>query len=538
MARKQVLIIGLDGATLDLIRPWAKEGHLPNLARLMEEGAWGPLHSTIPPNSCPAWTSCTTGVNPGKHGVTSFFERREKSYLLRPVSARSVRTPRVWDLLGERGHTVGILNVPVTYPPRPVNGYMIAGMLAPTLERAVWPPELCRELLSWVPDYRVEAPVLDNPQRYLNDIGRSIDRRCRAALALSKHRPTDFRMVVFTETDRLQHFFWAAMDETHPLHNPMSGQGVEGAIAEGYRLLDEAVGRLVEAAGDETTVLIVSDHGFQPVTRTLFVNAWLEHEGYLFRRRPSGRAQALQKVRRWAVHLGVDRLLRRAKWALAGTREIKAENLAYADGIDWSRTRAALGPNLGINVNLKGRDPLGLVEPGREHETLLEEIREGLLALRDPLFDRPVLQAVLRPEEVYWGEHLDRAPDLLLVPVQEPQEGRVYAYSPRLTWPDILALPDRITGNHAPAGTFIAWGPEIVPGQVQGLHIWDVSALVLPFFDQPIPAWMDGRPLQEATQTRTAPAGQEPTGQPEEPAWSEEEESIVEDRLRALGYLE
>src|SRR5438876_11840721 len=157
MMKKRAVILGLDGATFDLIDPMITRGRLPHLKRLIDTGVSGPLRSTLHPNSFPGWSSCTTGTSEGMHGVYSPFIKVSGDYAFRAMSALDIQTKTIWELLSERGRRVGAVNVPTTYPAVPIKGFLVTGMLTPSLASDfTYPPELKSELLTAVPDYIIE----------------------------------------------------------------------------------------------------------------------------------------------------------------------------------------------------------------------------------------------------------------------------------------------------------------------------------------------------------------------------------------------
>jgi len=538
------MVIGLDGATFDLIEPLIAEGKLPTLARLVQSGARGRLRSTIPHHSGPAWASFATGMGPGKHGIFSFFQRNYGSYTYPPVNSRTLRGETLWQLVGRAGRRVGVMNVPGTFPPQPVNGFMITGMLSPRLEQAFYPPELYKEVLQHSPGYSVEAIPLFDKAAYLEQVKHSIEARKKATLYLLHQYPSDLFVVVFTELDRLQHFFWVDMDANHPVHSPSTPPDLSQAIEAGYVALDRAVQELLAAVGNDALVIIVSDHGFEGVYKLFYVNQWLAERGYLtFKSRRSG--PAVRYAKEMLQRLGLWKLARRARGWIPKTDLLREDNLAYAVGIDWERTRAAFGPNLGINVNLRGREPKGVVAPGREFEELGERLKQELESYVDPETGERVVDRVVRREEVYAGEAVDLAPDFRLLMAKSTKYRGQYAYSPGIGAAQPLAYPDKVYGNHAEYGILMACGPGVRGGiELDGARIVDVAPTILYALGLPIPQRMDGRPLAEIFDStfERAHEGSDSVAEAALPTagdtvFSEDEEQEVLDRLRSLGYL-
>ncbi|HEY3138645.1 MAG TPA: alkaline phosphatase family protein, partial [Blastocatellia bacterium] len=216
----KTVIIGLDGATFDIINPLASAGRLPVLSRLMKEGTSAPLRSTILPNSFPGWASCTTGTSEGMHGVFSPFIKNPGSYAVRAMSGRDIMTRPVWDIVTEHGGRSVVLNVPTTYPPEPINGLMVTGMLTPgRASEFSYPASLKNELLAEFPNYVIEPERIPDKHARAKEFRRTIELRERALRFLMQRGEWDFLMVVFSVLDRAQHDYWADMDPSHPRHD-------------------------------------------------------------------------------------------------------------------------------------------------------------------------------------------------------------------------------------------------------------------------------------------------------------------------------
>jgi predicted AlkP superfamily phosphohydrolase/phosphomutase len=545
---EQVLVIGLDGATFDLIEPWAEAGHLPNLARLMAEGAWGRMQSTVPAHSAPAWSTFATGLLPGRHGIYYFVGPSRDSKYFRPVSSESIHGRTLWELIGEQGRRVGTLNVPMTYPPRPVNGYLIAGMLSPDARSAFWPPELYEEVVHQCGDYVLRVAPQQDRRGFLEKLLTGMEYRCQVAEYLMEHHPVDFFMVVFRMIDTIMHRYWADMDPHHPLHASLGNSAIPDAILTGYRLLDEAVGRLVAKAGSDTTVFLMSDHGFRAEYRCFAVNKWLRDRGLLTLRR--GRVTLLSMIGEWTERLHLEMALKAvARQVLrrlgAGERH---EPMLY-QSVDWLRTRIVFGQTLGFYINLQGRDFYGVVPPS-EYEALRDRLIQELKAVRDPETGLPVVAEVYRREEIYEGKALDLAPDLIPEMAEYTTDGRRWGFGPVRSlaglagWRDFTLPSRRITATHASEGIFIAHGPHIRSGEVSGLHIADIAPTALYVLGLAIPSAMDGQARTELFDPQyvaahlvqyedmdIAAAGR--IGQ----VMSDEDEGLIEERLRSLGYL-
>ncbi len=431
----KILIIGLDGATFDLMQPWIEAGKLPTFKRLCSEGAYGPLTSTIPPVTAPAWTSFMTGKNPGKHGLFHFIEPLPDSYELRYTNARSRGAKTIWQLLNEAGHSVGVVNVPMTYPPEPVHGYMISGLDVPQASPAMtYPHELYQELetqLGQVSPQIRYLGYLQSDKRFdalLRSLDSMSDHYHRMTQYLMRRSPVDVMMVVFTATDTVQHFFWQFMDPCHPQYDPSRAGRYGTAILKTYQKMDEIIAQLTTDLPDETTVILMSDHGAAPTSgRALSLHRHLADIGFLHLHeaaRPWYRAQALR-------HAAIKKLDGIVKGSLPPQHKARLARLfprlratweSHAIGlsrIDWKRTKAygyeVLTFPSGIWLNVKGQRPQGIVNPGTEYDQVRQDLIETLYTLQDPVTGQQLIPRIYRKEEIYHGRYLDRAPDLIPV---------------------------------------------------------------------------------------------------------------------------
>lgn len=553
----RVLVIGLDGATFDLIRPWADEGHLPALAALMANGAHGALQSTIPPMTAPAWTTFATGVNPGKHGLFDWIARESGSYRFTPVTSRDAQAPTLYSLLSAAGRRVCALNVPMTYPASPVNGLMIAGLPAPRLDHAVsYPPDALAEVTSAVGDYMLypdpgQAYSDSGIDAFLGRLATCTQLRIQAFDHLRRREPWDFAMMVFNGTDTVSHAMWKFMDRQHPLHDPTRCDRYGGAIRAVYRTVDDYLGQVMASLPEDTVLVVMSDHGFGPFHTFIHVNSWLIHEGFMAVR-PEARSRlkhglfragfAPMTVYDWLMRLGLGGL-KRAVVRGQGQSLLKAMFLSF-DDIDWGRTVAYSLGNVGqIYLNVRGREPAGCVEPGAAYEEQREAILARLQALRDPATGEPVVEAAYRREEVYHGDHLGRAPDILFLPRRLEYFGfGEYEFGSHRV---IEPMRRGISGTHRMNGIFLAYGAPVRPGvEVHGAALVDLAPTLLHLAGQPVPAHMDGRVLEEALvagfrpvewSAETVAVG--PPGDRDDPGLSDEDYDVLAERLRSLGYV-
>ena len=553
-ARRKAIILGLDGATWDLLLPRVERGEMPNLAALLQQGAWGGLRSTTPPFSAQAWVSLSTGKNQARHGVVDFWERLPGAPLSEHrtfVSSRLVHSETLWQTAGRHGWQVGVVNVPVTYPPTPVEGYLVSGFLTPPGKADyVYPAALAGEIEALVPGYKPDPfDPLGATQQQLVELAGWMEKHEKVARQLMERHPADLFFSVVQAIDHLQHLFW---NDIAARSTDLSRSAV---IDRCFTLADDILGHRLRRLYDQTTFFLVSDHGFGPVRRWFHVNRFLLERGLLALGdvQRSGPGAALARlgltpsrlrslVRRLDV-LGLRRRIGRLARVTVG-RQIDG---ALARPIDWSRTQAVSGSpaSEGIFVNLKGREPDGVVEPGKPYEALRDRLAGELLALRDPDTGERVVQAVYRREELYAGPFLDLLPDLVF----DLGDGPYLASDAPMAATVLEPLPPNLLqGRHRPTGVLAAAGAGIAAGRrIDGARIIDVAPTVLYALDLPIPDDMDGRPLveifhdnyQASHPVRREPAVQEQdlTGFSKPVGPSDEEEAEMERRLRGLGYI-
>ncbi|MEJ2207688.1 MAG: alkaline phosphatase family protein [Anaerolineae bacterium] len=551
----KIMVIGLDGVPLHLIQRWAEGGHLPNLQRLMAGGAVGPLRSTVPPTSGPSWSSFVTGMNPGKTGIYDFLYRREGTYHFPPVNASLRGGKTVWRYLSDAGYHVGVLNLPMSYPVEQVNGFVVSGWMTPyAADDFTHPPELAAELEREIGNYRIyptETFAENRRESFLQASYDLLEMRTRTALYLARSREWDVFTTVFFDTDRFLHQLWHYLTPDHPWRTDREDK--ESVVHDYFARVDESIGRLLELTDDETMVFVLSDHGMGQANNFIVLNNWLLETGLLrLKGDPLTRLKSLMFRRGFTlrnVHQVADRLgLARQAEYVAGyfvDHLLKIAFLSFLD-VDWSRSRAySFGRHLGsIYVNLKGREPEGIVEPGAEYEAVRDEIEEMAYEFRDPRTGRRLIGQVLRREEIYNGPYLERAPDLILRP-KEPSD--IFFGLADFGHRKTVAQVYRYSGMHRDDGLLIMNGPGVRPGDVPtDAAIQDIAPTILHTMGLPVPADMDGRMLEGAffpDYLRAFPVqiqadSSPPTGDgPAALDYTAEGEKEIMDRLEGLGYL-
>jgi predicted AlkP superfamily phosphohydrolase/phosphomutase len=528
----KAVVLGLDGVTWDLLDPLCDRGVMPNLAAARATARRGRLASCLPPYSAPAWTSIATGKNPGRHGIFDFWEAGAAGER-RPVSARSARGAKLWDLASAAGRRVHVVNVPVTYPPAEVNGSFVSGMMTPGEGvQYTHPPELKAELKALPGGYEADPYAAGLTGRaFIHQTHHWIRQKERAVQHLIAGGEWDLLFTVIQAPDPLQHKFWNVLDPSDPRHDPALAAELLPDLEEAYRRCDEVIGDRLQMAEQGAFVLILSDHGFGRYEKLVYVNRLLEDAGLLVRARSarpaSGRlsARSLIKAARRVDVLGLEgRLPNRVKDRMAAGLD-----RALAAPVDWEHTLAYAGSGSGECVFLSRHVPDG------EREDVCRRVIEALTALRDPDTGEPVLDGAHRREDVYEGSELHRLPDVLLDFGERP-----YLASDRLATPQLIErLPAAGGGGrHRQNGIVVAAGPGVTAGAIEGASIVDVCPTVLHAMRLPVPEDLDGRVLTElfadARPVETAPATDTAAKRAD---YSADEEAAIRASLEGIGYL-
>ena len=551
------MVIGLDGGTWAAFDPLIDKGHMPFLADLKERSSYGVLNSTIPPFTMPAWSTFATGQNPGNHGVFSFFRHNVNGYNLDNVgefvNSRILGPATLWNLLSKNQRKLVVVNVPLTYPPQPINGIMITGMLTPPqAENFTYPESLKAQLL----DYQIDLDNIRGKNRLhidesmnridmLTKLIEMLENRKKTCLRLLSSHPYDFFMVVFTSTDRLFHYFWDFVsDDDDLLSKKYSEEEItvlRKKLIDYLLTLDNAIKEMVEKASDETNVFIMSDHGFGASPSRLFnVNCWLKQQGLLFER--SGGSEAFHPLS-WIIRFGKSRFVRSITPGLIERRFKSAIKGKFEHLIDWKRTKAYYEPmymNIGgITVNEAGKKREGHVMPSVKKE-LLKKITNELMKVEDPRQGHKVVQKVMRGEEVFRGERSPVFPDIVFFADTD------YSCGNSLVETEIARdnpQPQR-PGDHRVEGMYLAFGPDI-RNEVsdESLDIVDLAPTFLYLLDVPLIDRFDGqlmtKLLREDTLLQRKPVVNtfKVHKEDQDYTFDEDEDTALRERLKNLGYL-
>lgn len=501
--RRRVLVIAVAEATLDLIERWAADSRLPNLARLMRDGSVGRLRSQTPPVTPQLWGTIVTGRSPGHHGIFDFWQRGPDGQF-GEVHGGDLRQPTVWSLLSQRGRSSAVLNVPFTYPPAPLRGFMISGEDAPGAHRSIaHPPGIFDEVVERFGRYRLKDifPGGRRKSDYLGLIPKDVRKQTDVFEHLLSTKDWDFGLVFFSATATAQHYFWSDM-ESGDAQNPYVD-----VIADAYRAVDGAIGRLISSAGPEANVFIVSECGAGPLRSGVQMNTVLEKAG-LLHRKPGGAGSGARAVVR-GLRQSIQGTLNRHglqsvyHWTNRRLGRLKnwVQSYLSASDIDWTRTKAfSRGKEGEIYLNLAGRDPQGIVMPGADEAAVGDAVIAAFEALVDPGTGEKAVARVHRRENLYRGPMLEYAPDLVV-------EWQDFAYMPTENerdrdsvfverWREYMEWPT--SGAHRENGVFIACGPDIVEdGTIDGASILDLMPTWLAALGEPVPEPLEGRVLDE-----------------------------------------
>lgn len=561
-SKPRVLVLGLDGATWTILDPLLAQNKLPTLSALIRNGTRSILRSCIQPSSEQAWSAFATGKQNGKFGLYGFYQRTNQSYALEYINASHRRAATLWRILSERQKKCVVVNVPLTWPVEPVRGALVSGLMTPGLDsQFTYPPELKNELLHELGEYIIDVDIERGATdiRSLDELAARVKRmselQTRAfEYLLEKDPDWDFGMLVHRAPDILCHKFWRYMDPAHPLYDERQAAQWGGVIHECFQYLDVFNARLLEKfTGADTTVIVLSDHGFGPLTHAIYLNLYFSQQGLLaYKPRQSSPISS-------ALRAGVKRLNN----PLVGSVKNKVfeilpqlkSNLHYSmayGNMDWSRTKAyAVGTMGNVYLNVRGREPQGCVDP-KDYESTRDAVISAMRSLQDPETRQPVFDFVYRREEIYKGDALDQAPDVIGL-IDGPYhiaavDWRGSADGQKKIVEKVgsgLLFVSDTSGQHRMDGMLVANGAGILAASESLFdgtptpNLMDLAPTILQLFGEPIPDDMDGRVLNEFLSNRRAAAYAPAVNfdSKMDGEYSAAEEKEIEERLAGLGYL-
>jgi len=502
----ETIVLGLDGANWNLLDPWLAEGRLPNIESLREEGVWTDMESVLPPVTCPNWRAYSTGKNPGKLGVFWWEKIDTDARTLSTPTARSFKSANYWDYLNEEGLTVGVQNLPMTYPPFEIREYMVAGGPGSDQEAYTHPPELGDRLDDDGYQLHPETPVTGKDDREeAAALVELIDQRLTTFRELLAEEDVDVAHCTVFYINVLQHFFWRGEP-----------------TREAWEVIDEHIGAIRDEYPDATLVLL-SDHGCKDVDTVFYANAWLEQAGYLVTEGDtasalSGMGINKKDISKLAHRLGIHGLVTSLapEWLTSSIPEdeegFKREQ--KLDRVDWEQSSAvASGQGL---VYVIDDDPETVEQLVADLESLTNE--DG----------QPIAREVFTRQQAYSGPYTDEAPDVIFDQRPGVHTSGAIGSNP------VFADAGHWEAENVRTGLFLADGPSVTADSLaEPISITDIAPTVLHSVDCPVPTDMDGEVLSlfgERPAREREPIPYEESGGTSNEA--------VQERLEDLGYLE
>jgi predicted AlkP superfamily phosphohydrolase/phosphomutase len=509
----RLFIFGWDGADWEVIKAGWAQGRLPVLRSLAERGEVGTLLSTIPPITSVAWTSFITGREPGDHGIFGFRSIDPETYRFLPIPGGARRVPTLMQELDRDGIRTCTVTVPWTYPADQLEvGVVVPGWDAPdeTLDDC-HPPEIAEALAQVVPRVPRRGPSSSDHGTHLKQQAENIELRERISRFLIRETQPDVFMVVFSEPDHATHHLW-------------EGPKVPQTMIESYQQVDDAMGRLIrEFVSSDDTILVVSDHGSQPMHTFVHIAYLLSQGGWL----KTGKAQAHgQRAARSFKRQLWYRIPPRARNGIIRhlPRKLRRSTSKFVRStrIDWGRTMAfpvgSDAPGIGICINVNPPFREGCVGPN-DYDQVRERLRKYLASVTNPSNGETIFEQVLLREEAYSGPELERAPHLLLIPTK--------GYAIRTGFDFAAPFSTAARGEHRREGIYLTSRPM---GLQSIEHIHDILPKVLGAQGLS----RVSRPGREGTDTDVGTVN----GRTWSDGYTGDEAKEIEDRLRSLGYIE
>ena len=535
----RAFLLGLDGLTLKVVEPYAKAGHLPNFKKIMEDGCYGILRSTVPSITGPAWVSMATSKNPGRHGIYEFRKKIGYGTEIMTKSTSPDAEP-IWSILNRNDKKVIAVNIPFTYPPDKIDDVMISGFMTPDMESDfVYPKEEKENLFRLIPDYMIDIDETlfahsRSRTKLITEITKITANRRRLMNHYLKTRQWDLFFIVFTGTDRMQHFLWEQV------------MAMEPECVEFYKLMDDVLGDVIDNLDDETVLLIGSDHGFTYVNKFFAINTFFNQKGLLhlkngkqlnFSKKENLPKRMFEEAIGLAKMAGIKKLLPSS--IVNHIKKAIPKPDITVDQIDWSRTKAFSLLYYGIiYLNIKDREPEGIVDRG-QYDAICQEVTDLLMQVEDPETGNKVIKQVFRGDKLYTNADENGRPDLVII----VNEGyRVYVGLDKPVISENRMRRKKITADHERDGFFAAYGSVINNMRIDA-EIYDIMPTILYLMGTAIPEDVDGKILTQAinkdfldnneikyesARTTSLVVGTDINGK---------ETEQIEKQLRDLGYL-
>lgn len=515
----KMFILGLDGASFRLVNEFIEKGKMPVLEGIIKNGCYGKLISTVPPHTAPGWVSAFTGVSPGEHGVYQFWDTQAPNYVGKFMGLKDFHVPPVWNILNMNGIKTGLVNIPMTHPPVKLDGFMITWPLSNTL-RYAYPEDILIKLAEYGGHYASDLSVMyDGNLDYIDKAISITQKRVKSIEYLVRNCEWDILISVFTEIDRVCHFYWHFMDPKSRYYEIGASEKLKKAVENIYCETDKAFGKILELLPKDVTVMVISDHGFDVGDINLYVQSFLMDKSLLGIKKASDSADILDKVKN--------------SWF-----ECELEGERYI--VDWSKTIAYMAApgSYGINVNLKGRQQCGIVE-----QCDYESVRDNLISIFEkvthPYDHSKLFKKVARREDVYKGRSLSMAPDIILIPESYSTMAH-HSLKPG----QIFGIPEH-KGMHDSDGIFAIYREQLnCKDMPSSACIEDVAATILNYYGISKPEYMEGKSIIqfENTSLRSPEMGVfcadkytlvSDVGDD----YTDDERREAEKKLKSLGYL-
>lgn len=554
MLKSKVVVIGIDGTTWFIFDQLIQKGVLPNLKKLVENYFSTQLESTIPPVTAPAWSSFITGMNPDKHGIYDFARHQTGNYQTLINNANLMQGKSLWKILSEHDKTVGVINVPMTYPPEKVNGFIIPGFLSPGVSKQkilTSPLEIADELEAEIGGYKIYLEM--SPKATIEAAGKDgflklcseiVNKRFEAAAYLYQKKQPDFFMVHFLMTDVVQHWFWHCLDESHPAFNRTEAEALTPKLHDFFHNLDQKIGLLLDMLDSTTDVILLSDHGFGPLHTSVFLNRWLYENNFL--KLNLKKQQTIKSIRK--IIAAIDFLNLRNRVIPSGEKRVALEKSLQHDFlINWKKTSAFAAPASiygSLFLNVENREAEGIVDSGTQFKNLASDLKNKLTTYTNSKNGDNVFDFVFSKEEIYPNDAQLLAPDLLI----KPKDG--YAVFSQLNESRIfknITSWEEITGTHRVNGILIIKSEKFQKSKNRNLQarIIDLAPTILYVMGLPVPENMDGEVLEKfiknSVLAENAPqysTDANSAAAPKNSGYSQAEEDLIRQRLQDLGYLE
>jgi predicted AlkP superfamily phosphohydrolase/phosphomutase len=534
----RVLLIGWDGADWRILDPLLERGDLPSLQALIDRGQKSVLRSTVPTHSWAAWPSFLTGVDPADHGVYDILETVPGTHKQYPVTYKSVKERTFVEDLSAAGKTGVYADVPLMFPPPDIDAKILAGGVLPKGRQYSQPADLPDTLekagVPWQINGMSWTTYRNRPEAYLHEALEITGKRIKATEWLMDNSDWDLMASVWVSVDRTQHALSNYVAPDHPDTAKNEKTKIGAQVRDVYKQLDDAVGSFVSRTRDDDIILFISDHGFQSVTRTIHMDHLLKQFGYL----EFSASNALFGPMQW----GPMRKVARKAYDLLGLHG----KVSLPQSVNWQKTKAFTtirSTGEGVSINLAGREPDGIVDPG-DFEKVRDEVMDRLASFVDPKTGRKPVKAIYKREEIFKGKHADTAPDILMEPAE--QYSLTHAKS-------AIEDADWISGDHRMEGVIVAVGPNVNPFETEP-YLIDMAPTLLAALDAPASIKHTGRVLHEIVGSADVSQRADAQGQPAvketasvaipgmggdgDSTVSDTEADEMEEHLRGLGYLE